>query len=78
MAKDQPQAGHDALVDYLDKAAQERALEVEHLQQLRRALLDTQELNLELHREMLGAIAALRRELERMKRTLRHLAHARA
>ena len=68
----------DVLAASPQQAVQARALEVERLQELRRALLDTEEVNLQLHRQTLEALASLRRELERMKRTLTQLSRARA
>ena len=62
----------------LQQAVQARTLEAERLQELRRALLDTEEVNLQLHRQTLEALASLRRELKRMKRTLTQLSRARA
>jgi len=62
----------------LHRSVEAHARQAERLGQLRRALLELGEQDVRLHKQTLETLDAMRRDLERMKRTLRALARARA
>ena len=60
------------------RAAGAQGLQAQGMEELRNVLQETNEENLRLHRQTLKTITAMRREMERVKRSLRNLATARS
>ena len=78
MAKDNNvRVGTDTLTAALQQTVDAHVSEADELAALRQAVLQTNELNLQLHRKALHTIESMRREMERMRRTLKALATAR-
>jgi hypothetical protein len=78
MAKDNNvRVGTDGLAAALQQTVEAHAAEAEELAALRQAMLEANELNLQLHRKALDTLASMTREMERMRRTLKTLSTAR-
>ena len=80
MARDDDdlRGGTAALKAALERTVEAHTAEADQLAALRHVMLQATEQNLALHRKTLQTVDAMRRELERMKRTLKALATARA
>jgi hypothetical protein len=61
----------------LAQQVEAHAAQAQHMEALRRALLETSEQDLALHRKTLETIRTMQRELERVQRVLRSLATTR-
>lgn len=79
MAKDNNvRVGTDTLTAALQQTVDAHVSEADELAALRQVMLEANELNLQLHRKTLHTIESMTREMERMRRTLKTLATARA
>jgi hypothetical protein len=79
MARDEDLRGQTAtLRTALEQTVEAHAAEADQLAALRQVMLQAAEHNLALHRRTLAALDSMTREMERMRRTLKALATARA
>ena len=67
-----------ALRAALERTVEAHAAETDGLAALRQVMLEATEHNLTLHRKTLKMLESIRREMERMKRSLRRLGTARS
>ena len=67
-----------ALRAALERTVEAHAAETDGLAALRQVMLEATEHNLTLHRKTLKTLESIRREMERMKRSLRRLGTARS
>ena len=79
MGRDQDLRGETAtLRTALERTIEAHTAEADQLVALRQVMLQAAEQDLALHRKTLAALDSMRREMERMRRTLKALATARA